>query len=203
MYTLPDLKYSYDALEPYIDTETMKIHHTKHHQNYTNNLNEALAKFSELREHTLAELLTNTVIIPKSIRTAVINNGGGHYNHSLFWQMMSPNKPQPNSVMAKTINDTFNSMGEFQEQFSKEALSNFGSGWTWLVLDKDKNLKISSTSNQDSPLSVGCIPLLGLDLWEHAYYLKYQNRRADYIKNWWNIVNWEFVAEELERGLLN
>lgn len=203
MYTLPDLKYSYNALEPFIDTETMRIHHTKHHQNYTNNLNEALSKYSELREHTLAELLTNTSIIPKSIKTAVINNGGGHYNHSLFWQMMSPSNPKPNSVMADAINGTFNSMEEFQEQFSKEALSNFGSGWTWLVLDKDKNLKINSTSNQDSPLSIGNIPLLGLDLWEHAYYLKYQNKRADYIKNWWNIVNWEFVAEELERGLLN
>ena len=194
-FKLPPLPYAYDALEPYIDARTMEIHHDRHHAAYVANLNKAVADYPELHEKTVEDLLKDLNAVPEKIRTAVRNNGGGHYNHSLFWQMMKPGGGgEPTGELADAINAGFGNFGAFKEQFTKAAMTQFGSGWAWLVLDGGK-LKIEDTSNQDSPLSQGKPVLLGLDVWEHAYYLKNQNRRADYVTAWWNVVNWDFVSE--------
>ena len=194
-HVLPSLPYAYDALEPYIDQETMKIHHTKHHQAYVNNLNAALEAYPDLQKESVEELISHLDLLPENIRTAVRNNGGGHANHSLFWQLLSPSGGGvPNGVVAKVINQKFGSFDKFKEEFNKAAATRFGSGWAWLVLNKGE-LEVYSTANQDSPLMEGKIPLLGLDVWEHAYYLHYQNRRPEYIDAFWNIVNWNHVEK--------
>lgn len=192
-FKLEALPYSYSALEPFIDQETMTIHHTKHHQAYVNNLNNALEKHPELHNLTLEELLTRLDNLPKSIQLAVRNNGGGVYNHNLFWKSMTPDSSLPSDSFINKINDTFGSLENFKSEFKKAALGRFGSGWAWLVSDKDKKLMIISTPNQDTPLEQGLVPLLPLDVWEHAYYLKYQNRRNDYIDNWFEIINWPAI----------
>jgi len=192
MYELPKLPYSYDALEPYIDAKTMEIHHGKHHATYVAKLNEALTNYPELQKKPVRELLTELENVPDGIKTAVRNHGGGHFNHSLFWELM---KPQGGGAavgeLSKAIVKTFSTFEKFQEEFTKAATGVFGSGWAWLALDQSGILKIVQTSNQDSPVSNGPKPILCIDVWEHAYYLKYQNRRADYITAWWNVVNWE------------
>ncbi len=195
-FLLPDLKYGYDALEPFIDQTTMTIHHTKHHAAYVNNLNAALENYPELREKSLEDLLRSLDKLPQQIYWAVRNNGGGHYNHSFFWSIIGPGRGSPSGKLADKIAADFGSMDNFKETFAKAALSRFGSGWAWLVKDSAGNLSVISTPNQDSPISDGLTPILGLDVWEHAYYLKYQNRRADYIQAWWNIVNWK-AAEDI------
>ncbi|GAB4170374.1 MAG: superoxide dismutase [Calditrichia bacterium] len=192
-FTLPELPYSYDALEPYIDARTMEIHHSKHHGGYVSKTNAALEKYPELQTKSIEELLKDLNSIPDDIRTAIRNNGGGHYNHSLFWTLMGPNAGgNPVGELSDAINSTFGSFDNFKESFSNAAATRFGSGWAWLVLNKGK-LEVLSTANQDNPVSEGKIPVLGLDVWEHAYYLKYQNKRPEYITNWWNVVNWEAV----------
>jgi Fe-Mn family superoxide dismutase len=194
-HTLPALPYAYDALEPYIDARTMEIHHTKHHQAYITNLNAALDKHPELHDRPLEALLREINSVPEDIRTAVRNHGGGHLNHSLFWKWMGPNAGgEPTGDLAAAIASAFGSFAAFKEQFSAAAAARFGSGWAWLVVSKGA-LKVYSTANQDSPLMDGDVPVLGIDVWEHAYYLKYQNRRPEYIQNWWNVVNWAAVAE--------
>ena len=199
-FTLPPLPYAYDALEPHIDARTMEIHHDKHHATYVANLNKAVASIPQTIAPPIETLLSNFSVVPESVRTAVRNNGGGHYNHSLFWQMMKKDGGgEPTGALAKAIDTNFGSFGAFKESLSKTALGQFGSGWAWLVLD-GKQLKIEPTANQDTPLSAGRTPLLGLDVWEHAYYLKYQNRRVDYITAWWNVVNWDFVSERYARA---
>lgn len=199
-FTLPELPYDYDALEPTIDKETMNIHHTKHHNTYVTNLNAALEGHSDLQDKSLEELISDLDSIPEEIRTAVRNNGGGHANHSLFWKIMSPNGGgEPTGELADKINETFGSFDQFKEQFEQAAAGRFGSGWAWLVLDNGE-LKITSTPNQDSPIMEGQVPLLGLDVWEHAYYLNYQNRRPDYASAFWNVVNWDEVAKNYEEG---
>lgn len=194
-YTLPPLPYSYSALEPAIDAQTMEIHHSKHHQAYIDKLNAALANHPDLAAQSLEDLLSNLNALPEDIRTAICNNGGGHYNHSLFWQMMrSPlvnNEPQ--GALLQAINSTFKDFATFKKEFATAGLNRFGSGWAWLVINNGQ-LRIISTPSQDSPIMEGKKALLGLDVWEHAYYLKYQNRRPEYIENWWPIVNWDFVA---------
>lgn len=193
-YELPPLPYAYDALEPYIDARTMEIHHTKHHQAYITNLNGAIEKHPELASKSLDDLLRDLNAVPEDIRTVVRNHGGGTWNHSLFWVIMSPKGGgQPHGELAKAIEQTFGSFDAFKAEFEKAANGRFGSGWAWLVL-RQGQLAVISTANQDNPLSEGMIPLMGIDVWEHAYYLKYQNRRAEYVSNWWNVVNWEEVA---------
>jgi len=195
-HELPPLSYPYDALEPHIDARTMEIHHTKHHQTYVNNLNAALEKHPELQKKSVEDLLKDLDAVPEGIRAAVRNNGGGHGNHTMFWHLMSPKGGgEPKGELANIINSTFGSVSNFKDEFTKAALGRFGSGWAWLNLDTGGKALISSTPNQDNPISEGLKPILGLDVWEHAYYLKYQNRRADYIAAWWNIVNWEQVAK--------
>jgi Fe-Mn family superoxide dismutase len=198
-FTLPNLPYPHDALEPYIDKLTMEIHHGKHHGAYVDNLNKALQSAPELANASIEELLANECAkVPESIRTAVRNNGGGHANHSLFWVIMAPQAGgQPSGALAEAIRSTFNSFDNFKEKFSNAAMTRFGSGWAWLVLAGGK-LDIYSTANQDSPLMQGHIPILGLDVWEHAYYLKYQNRRAEYVAAWWNVVNWPEVQRRFD-----
>jgi Fe-Mn family superoxide dismutase len=197
-HQLPPLPYAYNALEPHIDELTMQIHHDRHHATYVNNLNAALEGHPELQEKPLEELLANLDSVPESIRTAVRNNGGGHANHTLFWEIMSPNGGgQPTGALADAINSTFGSFENFKEQFTKAAVGRFGSGWAWLVVDNGK-LAITSTPNQDNPIMEGKTPILGLDVWEHAYYLKYQNKRPDYIAAWWNVVNWAEVNKRFE-----
>ncbi len=192
-YELPPLPYAYDALEPYIDARTMEIHHTKHHQAYISNLNAAIEKHPELASKSLDELLRDLNAVPEDIRTVVRNHGGGTWNHSLFWVIMSPNGGgTPSGELAQAIEATFGSFEAFKAEFEKAANGRFGSGWAWLVL-RNGTLAVVSTPNQDNPLSEGMIPLLGIDVWEHAYYLKYQNRRAEYVSNWWNVVNWPEV----------
>ena len=198
-HSLPELGYTYDALEPHIDAKTMKIHHSKHHQTYITNLNAALEKYPELFEKSVEDLLINLEDIPESIRVAVRNGGGGHANHSLFWKIISPNKSKnPEERLASAIDSDFGSFENFQKEFTEKATKQFGSGWGWLCQDKGKKLVCTSTPNQDSPLSSGLTPLLGIDVWEHAYYLNYQNRRPDYIKAFWEIVNWEEVGKNLK-----
>ncbi len=195
MHTLPELPYAHDALEPHIDTQTMQIHHGKHHAAYISNLNAALEGHGDLQSKSIEALLGALNAVPEGIRGAVRNNGGGHANHSLFWTSMSPNGGgAPSGALGAAIDRDFGNFGAFQEQFAKAAATRFGSGWAWLILDGGK-LAITSTPNQDSPLMEGKTPLLGLDVWEHAYYLHYQNRRPDYVKAWWNVVDWNAVGE--------
>jgi Fe-Mn family superoxide dismutase len=194
--TVPKLPYAYDALEPHIDAETMQIHHDKHHQAYVDKLNEALAKYPRLQQVRPVALLQDPSKLPEDVRQAIINNGGGHVNHSLFWQMMAPNAGgPPTGDIAKAIDSSFGSFDKFKAAFADAGAKRFGSGWAWLVADKDGKLSIISTANQDNPITQGLQPLLGLDVWEHAYYLKYQNKRPDYITAWWNVVNWDFVND--------
>jgi len=193
-FTLPPLPYAYDALEPHIDARTMEIHHDKHHAAYVANLNKAVADYPGLGQKPAADLLKDLNAIPEKIRPAVRNNGGGHYNHSLFWEMMKPaGGGEPAGDLAKAIETNCGSFSNFKTQFTEAATKVFGSGWVWLTL-KEGKLAIQGMPNQDSPISQGAVPLLGLDVWEHAYYLKHQNKRADYIAAWWNVVNWEFAA---------
>jgi len=198
-FTLPALPYSYDALEPYIDARTMEIHHSKHHGGYVDNLNAAIANYPEFSNKSLEELIGGLQQLPEAIRTAVRNNGGGHWNHSFFWEIMTPNaSKKPSGELLKAIEAHFGTFEQFQEAFTKAALTRFGSGWAWLVVTEGV-LKIGSTPNQDNPLmdlsEFKGRPILGIDVWEHAYYLKYQNRRGEYIQNWWNVVNWDKVTE--------
>lgn len=194
-YELPQLPYAYDALEPHIDKETMNIHHTKHHNTYVTNVNAALEGNTELLAKSVEELVSNLDAVPEAVRTAVRNNGGGHANHSLFWQILSPNGGgEPSGVLADAINSKFGSLASFKEEFAKAATTRFGSGWAWLVVNNGE-LEVTSTPNQDSPLMEGKTPVLGLDVWEHAYYLNYQNRRPDYIGAFWNVVNWDEVTK--------
>ncbi|HMO14571.1 MAG TPA: superoxide dismutase [Pirellulaceae bacterium] len=194
-FELPELPYAYDALEPVIDSKTMNIHHTKHHQGYVTNLNKALEGHAELAGHSLDDLLRKLNDLPESIRTAVRNHGGGHANHNLFWRVMrSPRDVNtPQGKLAEAIASTFDGFEKFKEVFTKAAIGQFGSGWAWLV-KADDGLSVVATANQDSPITNGKQPLLGIDVWEHAYYLNYQNRRADYVDAWWRVVNWEEVA---------
>jgi Fe-Mn family superoxide dismutase len=194
-FELPPLPYATDALEPHIDARTMEIHHDKHHAAYVNNLNNALKGHDELAAMTIEELLANLDTVPEAIRTAVRNNGGGHANHSLFWKLMSSNGGgQPGGDLANAINAAFGSFDAFKDTFSNAAATRFGSGWAWLYVDASGNIGVNSTPNQDTPLMDGNTPILGLDVWEHAYYLKYQNRRPDYVTAWWNVVDWDAVA---------
>lgn len=199
-YELPQLPYAYDALEPHIDKETMNIHHTKHHNTYVTNLNNAVSGKSDLENKSVEELISNMDAIPEDIRTAVRNNGGGHANHSFFWQIISPNGGgTPSGALAEAIDSKFGSFDSFKDEFAKAATGRFGSGWAWLVVDNGE-LAITSTPNQDSPLMEGKTPILGLDVWEHAYYLNYQNRRPDYIQAFWNVVNWDEVGKHFEQA---
>jgi Fe-Mn family superoxide dismutase len=201
-YSLPQLPYPYDGLEPYIDKMTMEIHHTKHHQAYINNLNSALEKYPEFHNLELEEILKNLNQLPEEIRTAVRNNGGGHYNHTLFWEIMKPNGGgEPKGKLKEEIERNFGSFEEFKKLFSETAIKHFGSGWAWLVITSDKKFKVYSMLNQDNPLMNGDIPIMGLDVWEHAYYLKYQNRRAEYVEAWWHVVNWDKIEENLLKYL--
>ncbi|PRR84357.1 Superoxide dismutase [Clostridium vincentii] len=198
-FKLPDLPYSYNALEPYIDAKTMEIHYLKHHGAYVEKLNAAVNKYPELKGKTIEELLTSLDSLPDDIKETVRNNGGGHYNHSLFWTIMGKDKGrEPKGELKVDIEKTFGSFENFKKEFKTSALDRFGSGWAWLIKDKDGKLQIISTANQDSPIMSGITPIMGLDVWEHAYYLKYQNKRAEYIDNWWNVVNWEEVQKRYE-----
>ncbi|HYW31723.1 MAG TPA: superoxide dismutase [Gemmatimonas sp.] len=199
-HTLPPLPYAPDALEPHIDSQTMQIHHGKHHQTYVTNLNAAVDKTPEIADWSVDDLCRRINEIPEAVRTAVRNNGGGHWNHSLFWSLMAPNSGgEPSGALAEAISASFGSFATFKEQFQAAGLGRFGSGWAWLVSDGGK-LSIVSTPNQDNPLMDGKHALLGVDVWEHAYYLKYQNRRADYLGAFWNVVNWPQVAERMNAG---
>lgn len=193
-HKLPDLPYKHEALEPVIDTQTMQIHHGKHHQAYVDNLNKALDTAPQLAAWSVEELVKRLSEVPEAIRTMVRNNGGGHYNHSMFWQSMGPGKGgDPTGPLAEALKATFGSVAAFKTKFQEAGMKRFGSGWVWLVKTKDGKLDVVSTANQDSPLTDGHLPLLGNDVWEHAYYLKYQNRRAEYLEHWWQVVDWEAV----------
>ena len=197
-FTLPALPYAPDALEPHIDAKTMEIHHGKHHQTYVNNLNAAIEKAPELANKSLDDLMRGVNSAPESVRTAVRNNGGGHWNHTMFWEIMAPNAGgEPGGKTGEAIRSAFGDFAKFREQFAAAGTGRFGSGWVWLVNEGGK-LSITSTPNQDNPLMEGKHAILGLDVWEHAYYLNYQNRRPDYITAWWNVVNWDAVAKRLE-----
>ncbi len=196
-FVLPKLPYAFDALEPYIDARTMEIHHDKHHAAYVKNLNTALEGQPQFLKMKIDELMRNIDKVPKAIRQTVINNGGGHANHSLFWVIMGPKAGgEPSGALAKAIDSAFGSFDKFKEKMSTAAGKRFGSGWAWLIVDKGGKLDVLSSANQDTPLMEGQTPILGLDVWEHAYYLKYQNRRPDYVKAWWNVVNWKAVADK-------
>ena len=200
-FTLPPLPYAPEALEPHIDAATMKVHHGGHHNAYVTNLNKALESAPDLAGKSVEELLANNLAaVPENIRTAVRNNGGGHANHSMFWSIMGPNGGSPTGEVATAINNSFGSLESFQEKFTTAAMGRFGSGWAWLVRKGDGSLEVTSSANQDSPLMEGNFPVFGLDVWEHAYYLKYQNRRAEYVKAWWNVVNWSEVNRRLREG---
>lgn len=195
VHQLPPLPYAFDALEPHIDAKTMEIHHGKHHAAYVTNLNAALEKFPALQNKSIEALLKEINSVPEEIRTAVRNNGGGHMNHTMFWEIMGPKAGgEPTGALADAINKAFGSFAAFKEQFAKAGMGRFGSGWAWLI-KQDGKLFIESTANQDQPIMEGKIAIMGIDVWEHAYYLKYQNRRADYIAAWWNVVNWNEVAK--------
>jgi Fe-Mn family superoxide dismutase len=197
-FTLPPLPYPFDALEPYIDAQTMQIHHDKHHASYVANLNKAVADFPELGAKPVEDLVKDLNTVPEKVRTAVRNQGGGHCNHSMFWQMMKKDGGgEPSGELSQAIAKKFGSFGAFKGQFTKAAVGQFGSGWAWLVSDGG-DLKIEPTPNQDSPLSEGKQPLLGLDVWEHAYYLKYQNRRPEYVAAWFNVINWDYVSQKFQ-----
>lgn len=195
-FTLPELKFSKEALEPYIDAMTMEIHHQKHHGTYINNLNAALEGKDEFKDWSIEQILKNLDALPEAIRMAVRNNGGGHYNHTLFWESLTPGGKPMSSAFEAKLKEAFGSVDEFKSAFKDAALKRFGSGWSWLVLSEGK-LKIVSTPNQDAPLSEGHVELLGLDVWEHAYYLNYQNRRADYVDAFWHVVDWSVVEKRL------
>src|SRR5438552_6580999 len=201
-FTLPALPYAPDALEPHIDKMTMEIHHGKHHNAYVTNLNKALESAPDLQNKSIEELLANNcAIVPEPIRAAVRNNGGGHINHTMFWQIMKPNGGgQPTGELASAIQQAFGSFDQFKAAFNDAGVKRFGSGWTWLVLDQSGKLSVMSTANQDSPLMDGLYPVMGNDVWEHAYYLKYQNRRPDYLAAWWNVVNWDAIARRYSQG---
>jgi Fe-Mn family superoxide dismutase len=200
-HEVPPLPYDYSALEPTIDTQTMHLHHDKHHLAYVTNLNAALEKAPELQGKSAEELLKNLNAVPDAIRGAVRNNGGGHVNHTMFWKIMGPNAGgEPTGEIADAIKSTFGDFNTFKEKFNEAGTKQFGSGWAWLVKGADGKLAITSTPNQDSPISNGQFPVLGNDVWEHAYYLKYQNRRADYLKEWWNVVNWTEVNRRMKEG---
>lgn len=196
-FTLPRLTYSYDALEPYLDAQTMELHHSKHHQGYVDKLNAAAAQLpAHVTGHTVEKLLTNLDNLPGDIRTIIQNAGGGHANHSLFWTIIGPNSGgKPNGALAEAIDHNFGSIGDFKDQFTEVAVTLFGSGWAWLTINDEGQFSIVSTTNQDTPLSQKQTPLLTLDIWEHAYYLKYQNRRSEYIEAWWSVVNWNQVSK--------
>jgi len=199
MFKLPDLPYGYGALEPYIDEETMRLHHDKHHAAYVENLNKALVKYPDLAAKPIFELLTGD--LPAEVKQAVINHGGGHFNHSFFWESMTPKgSKKPNGELSQAIGKTFGSFEKFQEDFAAKAMSVFGSGWAWLLLTPKKKLILKRHSFQNPPLANGNQPLLGLDVWEHAYYIKYQNRRKDYIDAWWQVVNWAKVEEHFKQA---
>lgn len=199
-FVLPDLPYAFDALEPIIDAKTMEIHHGRHHAAYVANLNKAVENYPEWAEKSIEDVIIHLNEVPEAIRTAVRNNGGGHYNHSLFWKMMAPvGQTKPSAFLLAKIDESFGSFDEFKKQFAAAATSRFGSGWAWLVADGGK-LDVLSTANQDCPLEGGKKPILCLDVWEHAYYLKYQNRRADYAENFFQVVNWDFVEERLGKA---
>jgi superoxide dismutase, Fe-Mn family len=200
-FTLPPLPYAFDALEPHIDALTMQIHHDKHHAAYVANLNKAVAKFPATGQQSVEDLMKNLNAVPEAIRTDVRNQGGGHYNHTLFWQMLKRDGGQPRGELLKAIEKRFSTLAGFKDAFTKAALGQFGSGWAWLVLDTDRQLGIVATPNQDSPLSQNKQPLLGIDVWEHAYYLKYQNRRPDYVAAFYQVINWDFVAERYRQAL--
>ena len=198
MHELPKLPYAYDALEPHIDARTMEIHHSKHHQAYVNNLNAALEKHPELQQRSLEDLLQGIDQVPEDIRGAVRNNGGGHHNHSLFWTIMGPNGGgAPSGALAQAIDSAFGGVDGLKEKLNDAGTKRFGSGWSWVVA-KGGKLEVYSTANQDSPIMEGKTPILGIDVWEHAYYLKFQNRRPDYLKEWWSVVNWGEVAKRFE-----
>ena len=200
LFELPSLKFAFDALEPAIDARTMEIHHDKHHATYVTNLNKALESAPEWTEKSIEEILKDINSVPEAIRTAVRNNGGGHANHSLFWEILTPGgKKEPAGGLLKELEKTFGSVDAFVEKFTTAATTRFGSGWAWLVVDGEKKLQVYSTANQDSPLMDHHVPILGLDVWEHAYYLNYQNRRPDYIKAFWTVVNWSFVEQQYEK----
>jgi len=195
-HELPALPYAHDALEPHVDTMTMQIHHGKHHAAYVTNLNKALESAADLASKSAEDLIKNLNAVPEGIRMAVRNNGGGHVNHSMFWQIMGPSAGgEPTGDLAAAINAAFGSFATFKEKLQAAGIGRFGSGWAWLVLDKDGKLAVSSTPNQDNPMMEGLTPVMGCDVWEHAYYLKYQNRRADYLAAWWNVVNWAEVGK--------
>ena len=203
-YELPDLPYDFDALEPHIDATTMQIHHDKHHNTYVTKLNAAIEQHPDLGEKPVEELIANIGSLPEDIQTAVRNNGGGHANHALFWQLMGPKGGgKPGGAVGEAIDQTFGGFDKFQEQFKNAALGRFGSGWAWLIVDPGGNLQITDTPNQDTPLMRDMAaqpgtPILGIDVWEHAYYLKYQNKRPDYVDAWWNVVNWDEVARRFD-----
>jgi superoxide dismutase, Fe-Mn family len=194
-FTVPALPYAYDALEPYIDARTMQIHHDKHHAAYVANLNKAVAEYPDVAKMSVAAMLKNLDAVPEKIRAAVRNQGGGHYNHSLFWQILKKDTDAPQGALASAINQSFGSFSAFKEEWTKTATGVFGSGWAWLVLDANKQLVIEPTPNQDATISGGKEPLLGIDVWEHSYYLKYQNRRPEYVAAFFNVINWDFVSE--------
>lgn len=202
-FTLAPLPYPYEALEPVIDVQTMRLHHDKHHAAYVANLNKAVAGHTELAQKSAVDLIKEIDKLPENVRAAIRNNAGGHVNHSMFWDLMAPGGAKaPEGALAEAINNSFGSFDEFKKKFEEAGTKQFGSGWAWLIVDKtDKSLKIVSTPNQDNPISQGNSPILGNDVWEHAYYLKYQNRRADYLKEWWKIVNWTKVDENYKKAI--
>ncbi len=202
MFTLPQLTYAYDALEPHVDARTMEIHHTKHHQTYVDKLNAALKDHADLAAKSVEELLKDVETLPEAVRQAVRNHGGGHHNHSLFWTVVAPGAAtQPSEQLAAQLTTTFESVDAFKQKFTQAATDRFGSGWAWLVVTGDKKLAVYSTANQDSPLMQSDTPILGLDVWEHAYYLNYQNKRPDYITAFWNVINWTEVERRYTEAM--
>jgi Fe-Mn family superoxide dismutase len=200
-FEVPPLPYDYSALEPYIDEQTMHLHHDKHHATYVTNLNAALDGQSQLASLSAEDLLRRINDVPEGIRTAVRNNGGGHVNHSMFWTIMKPGGGgEPTGALGSAVQSAFGSFADFKAKFNDAGVKRFGSGWAWLVLDQGGNLQVLSTANQDSPLMDGQLPIMGNDVWEHAYYLKYQNRRADYLNAWWNVINWDEIAKRYDRA---
>ena len=200
-YELPPLPYAYNALDASIDEETMHLHHDKHHAAYVNNLNNAVQKYPEVAQKSPVELISNLSAVPEDIRTAVRNNGGGHVNHTMFWSIMGPNGGgQPTGALADAINQAFGSFDNFKTQFNQAGATRFGSGWAWLSMEPNGTLRVESTPNQDNPYAEGRIPIMGNDVWEHAYYLKYQNRRPDYLNAWWNTVNWSAVSSRYQQA---